>query len=1473
MKNFKALLSFLLAVTLVFVCIPFAGVSAEETTGTDYVIFKTDPSLLGEIGTDVTATGAGSGYVSSEFDVVTATEDAGDYFSYTTTASTSSYNYCYFKSGYSSSELKWLSNKTVLGALGGYIDVSFKVRVTVLSGKKPNYATLRVGTAEEWTTNKSFATRFISKDVTDGKYGSWVEYTATPASWKNFYSGFIGIRYAYESASATTLKVDIKDVTFTINSADKEALNTALSEAGSTYTFDTLISPFTVNSPIFKADPSLFDVGTDVTAQGVESGYIKSHYNVVTVNDDAGDYYRIATDAATSDYGWSYFKSGYSSKTLKWLNDSTVMNVLGGYVDVSYKARVTATSDQKPTYCQMNMGTAHEWTYVNSVDTSFSDAQVVSKYGSWVDYTFTPTAWKNSYSGFIGIKTGFDANPAASLTFDIKDLTFTINSADKDALNAALLEAGSTWTYDTLISAFADLQPGETPEEPEAPEISTEGDNITIWNANPGYIGNKIGTDITLTSLLGDYAKGNAYKKADNKDGTYYYNTSISINNSKGGQGKKIYFASGITSKKKAWLGNETTLSAISSLATISFEYRYTTTDNSGTAGTAFIRPAGEWTSTDVSEFAAVPLSENVKEWTEYSAPIGTLSKVETWYDGWVALDYYFDSAVTGDITFDIRNLKITINSGNETDINNALSTAGSTYTYADLINYTERVGAGYKYETATGTDTILYANPEKITGDSVNAVIPSDSELTSTYTTTKVNDQDGVYYSTEFTVNGNGSDTENTVIDTGIEFTQSGYAWLNNTDILNLIAPYLNVRFQYRFDGTLPTGEPMLYIKAHNEYDTVTTPVANLGNIQLTTVGEWVDAEINAGSISGFTDVWNNADIGFNLYVDGEGNSFEGTQKIDIRDFRIEIDEADRAVVNYILEKMTGIDEIEGFTSGEDIRTDLVGNKDYYAVFTKTAKGIEFDLNDDGIANIVDLVRAKKLIVSSGVKHINAIVLKRGDYDSDGALAASDLVGMRRNLLGKLPFASVDSQDILRAIPLYNHTGDYIDTYDMGADGWYYNTVSIEETEENISTNLNGEPLVDELGGGKMLVYENADSESYVNYINDLESVGYEFYDDNDLNGNLFSTYISDENVVTVSYLPNVNNQLNILVEPMRELATLEEDNIYEDKNIPSSVTLVTTAFIGKSNGACIIYQLCDGSFIIIDSGHGYTHKVSYPDTYEDQAKVIYNTLMNLLPEGQEKPVIAAWFISHAHNDHIGGMIPFADLYADSVEVERFIVNFPDHDSLQDVWRKNSDLNYIRIRELQEAFAKFQGAVLVEAHAGQTFHIRNAEIDILSTWELMTESYADMTSITYGNESSLVFDVKIDGERMMILNDVNYKSVELLEKMYDADFLKSDFVQVAHHGYDDVSSLYEKINADIVLWCEKTAGYLTSHNAVLADLEIYAAGTGITYIPLPYAGDGTKTTWDGTTSVHTATTPLYWDAENLLYGNIASVE
>ena len=467
---------------------------------------------------------------------------------------------------------------------------------------------------------------------------------------------------------------------------------------------------------------------------------------------------------------------------------------------------------------------------------------------------------------------------------------------------------------------------------------------------------------------------------------------------------------------------------------------------------------------------------------------------------------------------------------------------------------------------------------------------------------------------------------------------------------------------------------------------------------------------------------------------------------------------------------------------------------------------------------------------------------------------------------------ASSDPESILSKIPAYTHTGNLVNTFNADASGWYYTQDSTENTEANIDPLLEGKPIVDELGGGMILVYKQADEAGYTAYREDLEAVGYKFYNDNNLGGNLFATYVTETEVVTLSYIPNNDNYLSILVEPMRDLPGLKEENVYENLNVPSSVTMMTCRFVGKSNGQCILIQLCDGSFIISDAGFGYGYhpEGKYPDYvnhYQNQAKEIYDTMMTLLPAGQDKPVIAGWFFSHPHWDHMGGLITFADLYADDVVVEKFILNHPDQDTIQKIWRDNQRINISYVRVMQDAIAKFDGAAMVEAHTGQTFYMRNAEIDILSTWELLAGYKSTGVSMTDANDGSVVLDVKLADERMILFGDAQGSAVSLMGKMYDATFLKSDFVQTAHHGYNNLSTLYQRIDADVALWTATSPNSLDAHNACLADLDIYAHGNGLTYIPLPYSGDGTKEVWDGVSPIHGCDKVLYWDAVNPIYG------
>ena len=131
----------------------------------------------------------------------------------------------------------------------------------------------------------------------------------------------------------------------------------------------------------------------------------------------------------------------------------------------------------------------------------------------------------------------------------------------------------------------------------------------------------------------------------------------------------------------------------------------------------------------------------------------------------------------------------------------------------------------------------------------------------------------------------------------------------------------------------------------------------------------------------------------------------------------------------------------------------------------------------------------------------------------------------------------TVAQDSILNEIPLYTYGGDYVQTYSCGASGKYYEKDGVTQF---------GEDVTDNLDGGEMMVFENVTSaSSFNNYREALESFGYMFYNDNQLDGNLFATYVTEETVVTVSYLDNLN-QLNILAEPMRAMPGLEEENVY---------------------------------------------------------------------------------------------------------------------------------------------------------------------------------------------------------------------------------------------------------------------------------------------------------------------------------------
>lgn len=328
---------------------------------------------------------------------------------------------------------------------------------------------------------------------------------------------------------------------------------------------------------------------------------------------------------------------------------------------------------------------------------------------------------------------------------------------------------------------------------------------------------------------------------------------------------------------------------------------------------------------------------------------------------------------------------------------------------------------------------------------------------------------------------------------------------------------------------------------------------------------------------------------------------------------------------------------------------------------------------------------------------------------------------------------------------------------------------------------------------GSYVVTLTDVTVEEYYGYNNKLESVGFEQYADNEINGNLFFTFTGESYTVTNIYI-KYDAKIKIISEPAGELPDNEGDRV----TTGGVATLVTQIGLevpnntaDYQNGMSYVIRLCDGSFIIIDGGHNRAAN----------ATNLYKIMRNQAPD-VNNIVVAAWIFTHAHTDHTGAFRQF-NAYAKYVKVEKFIFNFTDEKKPE---TGNLMVEYITGIK-KEISANFPDAKVYKAHAGQVYRIRNAEVEILYSLELLTP--ADLSNY---NRTSLMFTINIEGEKLMFLGDCTVESSALMCLLY-GNTLKSDFVQVGHHGYSGGSTeLYTLINPTYVLWPLAEHTYTTSH-------------------------------------------------------------
>ena len=323
---------------------------------------------------------------------------------------------------------------------------------------------------------------------------------------------------------------------------------------------------------------------------------------------------------------------------------------------------------------------------------------------------------------------------------------------------------------------------------------------------------------------------------------------------------------------------------------------------------------------------------------------------------------------------------------------------------------------------------------------------------------------------------------------------------------------------------------------------------------------------------------------------------------------------------------------------------------------------------------------------------------------------------------------------------------------------------------------------------------YTDVAEEAFVAYRAKLEGVGYKLYSENNISGNLFATYTNSSTMIHVYYVKN-DNAVRIITgsnagEPY--LPDAVDGPEQYTKITESKITQMTLDYASGNFGMCYIVTLEDGSFIVFDGG-GSTGAIDHIRLYNLLNKI------NERPDG--KIVIAAWIVTHGHWDHFKVFYNLCMTYGAQLKVERCIANIPD----STVYHNSNNPNfYMENGDYDKAAQAVGGIKLIKPYTGMKFWIRNAEIQVLYTHEALYP-----TLLHTFNDSTMVTKMKLAGQDIVWLGDVQSGGSRVMCNMYDEGVFKSDIVQVAHHGYDGATKeVYKRIDPAIALWPTDTGSY-----------------------------------------------------------------
>lgn len=239
-----------------------------------------------------------------------------------------------------------------------------------------------------------------------------------------------------------------------------------------------------------------------------------------------------------------------------------------------------------------------------------------------------------------------------------------------------------------------------------------------------------------------------------------------------------------------------------------------------------------------------------------------------------------------------------------------------------------------------------------------------------------------------------------------------------------------------------------------------------------------------------------------------------------------------------------------------------------------------------------------------------------------------------------------------------------------------------------------------------------------------------------------------------------------------------------------------MNTRSIGLENGASITMlkgtetgqQLC----LVITDGQGHTVIV-------DGGQKTHAPFLGRYIKANNGGKVDAWLLTHPHSDHVGALAVLLERQK-SGELSDFA-----NISLGEIYHNLAPLEFYRNNEeshrlpmIEEIFRDIayydQSKVHSDIPGGTIIDIGGIHIEVMNS--------VYQIPIDPGNNSSIVYKITVGGKTLLATGDLPYEAAEQLMQDRGLEALKSDILQMPHHGQHGGSeAFFRAVNPDYVLW------------------------------------------------------------------------